>query len=211
MSTKDRLTAFKDFNKVEKENFAPIEKSLGFYKAILEAANADNGVGKYTLMIKYIKQLDDSVVREGEVRTFGSMQGLIKNLEAKGKEYVGKSFPASVRQEMLTQAYNTLEFAIEQYNANKVDRIETYTSLVGEQATRNIYAGLEKFDMNGIGLPSFKEGKLDFTGESFQQMPDIYSIRRKQGANIEIELNNEDDEEKKVISFEDVMNNLGVK
>ena len=43
-------------------------------------------------MIKYIKNLDDSVVREGEVRTFGNFQGIYQNFLNEFQKASGKGF-----------------------------------------------------------------------------------------------------------------------
>ena len=202
LSKKEQRTAFKDFNKVEKDNIKHITKSVDLYKKLIAASKTQGGVGKYTLMITYIKQLDDSVVREGEVRSFGSMQGFINNLEIEFKKFKGENFPDHIVHEMLNQAYGRLEGAINDYNNNKTDKIETYEEL--GLFPKQIYSGLERLDMTGLVLPSLVNNKMDW-GANFQQLPNIYSIREsinKDNANND-DVNQND---KKVIKAEDLLN-----
>ena len=192
MSDKDKQDAFKDFNKIETSNISHITKSVELYKKLLKAAKEPGGVGKYTLMITYIKQLDDSVVREGEVRSFASMQGFIDNLEIQFKEFKGENFPDKIVHSMLDQAYGRVEGAINNYNNNKTDRIETYKDL--KLDPKDMYSGLERLDMTGLVLPTLINDKMDFT-QDFKQLPNIYSIR------------NVAKKEQKVVPYNELRNN----
>ena len=192
LSDKDKQDAFKDFNKIETSNISHITKSVELYKKLLKAAKEPGGVGKYTLMITYIKQLDDSVVREGEVRSFASMQGFIDNLEIQFKEFKGENFPDKIVHSMLDQAYGRVEGAINNYNNNKTDRIETYKDL--KLDPKDMYSGLERLDMTGLVLPTLINDKMDFT-QDFKQLPNIYSIR------------NVAKKEQKVVPYNELRNN----
>jgi len=197
LSKKEQRETFKDFNKVETDNIEHITKSVDLYKKLVKAAKEPGGVSKYTLMISYIKQLDDSVVREGEVRSFSSMQGLIDNIEIEYEKIKGQNFPDHIVHQMLTQAYDRVEGAINDYNNNKTDRIETYDEL--GLNPKQIYSGLERLDMTGLVLPSLSDKKMNWDG-NFQQLPNIYSIRDS--------INNDDvnQNDKKVIKAEDLLN-----
>lgn len=197
LSKKEQRESFKDFNKVEQDNIAHITKSVDLYKKLVKAAKEPGGVSKYTLMISYIKQLDDSVVREGEVRSFSSMQGLIDNIEIEYEKIKGQNFPDHIVHQMLTQAYDRVEGAINDYNNNKTDRIETYDEL--GLNPKQIYSGLERLDMTGLVLPSLSDKKMNWDG-NYQQLPNIYSIRES--------INNDDvnQNDKKVIKAEDLLN-----
>ena len=202
LSKKEQRDAFKDFNKVETDNIEHIGKSVELYKKLVNAAKEPGGVSKYTLMISYIKQLDDSVVREGEVRSFGSMQGLIDNIAIEWEKIKGENFPDHIVHQMLTQAYARVEGAINNYNNNKTDRIETYLEL--DLKPKQIYSGLERLDMTGLVLPSLIDNKMNWDA-NFQQLPNIYSIRdsiNKDNANND-DVNQND---KKVIKAEDLLN-----
>ena len=69
-----------DQNKLEGKEWANVKKGIQNFRQIIDAAQDDSGAAAYSLMIKYIKNLDDSVVREGEVRTFGKLSRYLPKL-----------------------------------------------------------------------------------------------------------------------------------
>ena len=76
--------------KEEKKTFDATNKGVKNFQQLLDAAEAADGAASYALMIKFIKQLDDSGVREGEVNTFGGFQGALTNLKNQiSKDYRG--------------------------------------------------------------------------------------------------------------------------
>lgn len=164
LSKKEEINLVKDFRKTEAKEFQTINKSVDIFKKLLDASKADGGVGDYSLMISYIKALDDSVVREGEVRTFASMQGVIKQIEIEFDRAKGEGFPQDLKDQMVDLAFGTLNSAITNYNNNKTAKIDNYKDL--GLNPENIFKGYESLNfLDGAGnimtnskgdtLPSF--------------------------------------------------------
>ena len=106
------------------------------------ALNQNDGVGAYSAMIKYIKNLDDSVVREGEVATFRKFQGLIKGMQtALDQNVAGKNFPPEILASMDKIARESINTLVDSYNANKIDRSENQYPSMGINPLL-IYSGM---------------------------------------------------------------------
>ena len=153
LSEKEELNFIKDFRKTEAAEFETINKSTDLFRKIVDAANPKaGGVGDYAAMISFIKQLDDSVVREGEVRTFASMQGVIKQIEIEYKRAGGQGLPDYIKNQMIDLAYSTLNSALTNYNNNKIAKIKNYEDLGLNPV--NIFSGYESINfLDGQGNP----------------------------------------------------------
>ena len=150
LSQKEEINFIKDFRKTEAKEFGTIDKSVTIFKKLLDASKADGGVGDYTAMISYIKQLDGSVVREGEVRTFASMQGVIREIEIAVERAKGEGFPPYIKNQMIDLAFGTLNSALTNYNNNKIAKIKNYEDL--ELNPVNIFSGYESISfLDGQG------------------------------------------------------------
>tara|TARA_Y100000401_G_scaffold40945_1_gene31146 strand:+ start:672 stop:1874 length:1203 start_codon:yes stop_codon:yes gene_type:complete len=122
-TSKEYLGAVKDFRKTEQKLYDPLVKSVNNYKDLQTAINKNDGVGAYSAMIKYIKNLDDSVVREGEVNTFRRFQGLIKGMETAIKQNVaGENFPPEILASMDSIARQSIDTLVDSYNKNKMQK-----------------------------------------------------------------------------------------
>ena len=104
-----------EYNKDEKKTADTVKAGLSNFEQIIDAAKAEGGEASYALMIKFIKQLDDSVVREGEVRSFEGFQGLFKNLQIQINKAAGSGFPPEVRINILNLAQKTASRLLEDY------------------------------------------------------------------------------------------------
>lgn len=100
----------------ENKTFKAVNSGLNNYKQILDAAESTGGAASYALMVKFIKQLDDSVVKEGEVRSFGEFQGLADNLRNNIKKAEGTGFTGKTKADILNLATKTLDTLVEDYN-----------------------------------------------------------------------------------------------
>ncbi len=112
-------------------------------------------------MISYIKALDDSVVREGEVRTFNSMQGVIKQIEIEFDRAKGEGFPEYLKNQMVDLAFGTLNSYLTNYNNNKIAKIKNYEDLGLNPV--NIFSGYESInflDGQGNALSNSKGATL---------------------------------------------------
>ena len=164
LSQKEEINFIKDFRKTEAKEFGTIDKSVTIFKKLLNASKAEGGVGDYTAMISYIKQLDGSVVREGEVRTFASMQGVIREIEIAVERAKGEGFPPYIKNQMIDLAFGTLNSALTNYNNNKIAKIKNYEDLGLNPV--NIFSGYESINFldgqgnilsnsKGAALPKF--------------------------------------------------------
>ena len=161
LSQKEEINFIKDFRKTEAKEFGTIDKSVTIFKKLLDASKADGGVGDYSLMISYIKALDDSVVREGEVRTFNSMQGVIKQIEIEFDRAKGEGFPEYLKNQMVDLAFGTLNSYLTNYNNNKIAKIKNYEDLGLNPV--NIFSGYESInflDGQGNALSNSKGATL---------------------------------------------------
>jgi len=108
---KDTLSANKDEGAVFKE----IKKGISTYKQLQDALQQNDGAAAYAVMIKFIKQLDDSVVREGEVRNFTQFQGLFNQLKIEVDKAQGKGFPPETKAAIGNLSNKTFTALIEDY------------------------------------------------------------------------------------------------
>ena len=107
----DTLSANKDEGAVFKE----IKKGISTYKQLQDALQQNDGAAAYAVMIKFIKQLDDSVVREGEVRNFTQFQGLFNQLKIEVDKAQGKGFPPETKAAIGNLSNKTFTALIEDY------------------------------------------------------------------------------------------------
>lgn len=110
--TKQLISSRKD----EQKTFNAVKSGVDNFKQIMDAAESEGGAASYALMVKFIKQLDDSVVKEGEVRTFGDFQGLAANFKNAVNKAEGKGFTGETKAEILNLARQTVDRLIKDYN-----------------------------------------------------------------------------------------------
>lgn len=141
-TSKEYLGAVKDFRKTEQKLYDPLVKSVNNYKDLQTALNKNDGVGAYSAMIKYIKNLDDSVVREGEVATFRNFQGLIKGMKTALEQNVkGQNFPPEILASMDDIARQSINTLVDSYNKNKMQNSTTLYPQLGIDP-KLIYSGM---------------------------------------------------------------------
>jgi len=110
--TKQLISSRKD----EQKTFNAVKSAVNNYKQIMDAAESKGGAASYALMVKFIKQLDDSVVKEGEVRTFGDFQGVAANFKNAVNKASGEGFTGQTKAEILNLARKTVDRLIKDYN-----------------------------------------------------------------------------------------------
>ena len=159
-------------NKDEKATFTTVQKGVSNFRQILDAAESQSGEGAYALMIKFIKQLDDSVVREGEVRSFEAFQGLYKSLKIKVEKFQGQGFPPDVKAEIVNLANKTVNRLVNDYEDYKTDRSDNlYTPL--SLPPSMIFSG---YNLNTEGLNLTREyTEEDFSQDNLQFRKDLRS------------------------------------
>ena len=147
-----------DANKTETKTFNATNKGIKNFQQLLDAANSADGAASYALMVKFIRQLDDSVVKEGEVRSFGSFQGALENLKIQFEKIKGDGFTPEVKANMINLAGKTAQRLFEDYNNYKVQKNQFYNT-VGLPSSL-VFSGLD-FNLGDLDL-SQKYTSIDF-------------------------------------------------
>lgn len=145
ITTTDILGAQKD----ERKTFEATNKGVKNFQQLLDAAKAADGAASYALMIKFIKQLDDSVVREGEVATFGGFQGALTNLKNQISKTSGEGFTPKVKANMINLAAQTANRLVNDYNIYKAGKEASYDAIGFDP--NMIFAGLD-FNLGDLDL-----------------------------------------------------------
>lgn len=153
--TRQLISSRKD----EQKTFNAVKSGVDNFKQIMDAAESEGGAASYALMVKFIKQLDDSVVKEGEVRTFGDFQGLAANLKNAVNKAEGKGFTGETKSEILNLAGKTVDRLIKDYN-NYRDGTNIFYNQIG-LSPELLFSGLE-LNTEGLDL-----GKI-YTAEDFE-------------------------------------------
>jgi hypothetical protein len=148
-------------NKDEKATYQAVQKGVSNFRQILDAANQEGGASSYALMIKFIKQLDDSVVREGEVRSFQAFQGLYKDLKIRLEKFKGQGFPPDIKTEIVNLANKTVNRLVTDYDAYKTDRSENLYAPLNIPPSM-VFAGYE-INTEGLDLGG------EYTEDDFSQ------------------------------------------
>ena len=145
IKTTDVLSTQKD----EKRTFDATNKGVKNFQQLLDAAQAADGAASYALMIKFIKQLDDSVVREGEVNTFGGFQGALTNLKNQISKTSGDGFTPTVKANMINLAGQTANRLVNDYNLYRQGKETSYAAIGFDPSI--IFAGLD-FNLGNLDL-----------------------------------------------------------
>jgi len=133
----------------ENKTFKAVNSGLNNYKQILDAAKSEGGAASYALMVQFIRQLDDSVVKEGEVRSFGEFQGLADNLRNSIKKAEGTGFTGKTKADILNLATKTIDTLVEDYN-NYREGTNYFYNNIGLNPNL-IFSGLD-LNLEGIEL-----------------------------------------------------------
>lgn len=141
----DIISAQKD----ERKTFEATNKGVKNFQQLLDAAQAADGAASYALMIKFIKQLDDSVVRDSEVATFGGFQGALTNLKNQISKTSGEGFTPPVKADMINLAAQTANRLVNDYGVYKKGKEASYGAIGFDP--NMVFAGLD-FNLGGLDL-----------------------------------------------------------
>ena len=183
-------TSIKDFtkeiigaSKEEKKTFDAVKKGVDNFKQILDAAEQEGGASSYALMIKFIKQLDDSVVREGEVRTFGTFQGLYQQLKIEIDKFQGEGFPPEVKKQIVNLANKTVNRLVTDYETYRTDKSDNLYEPLGIPPSM-VFAG---YDLDTSGLDLTREyTEDDFSEDTLGFKKDIRATSTNDLINLDI-------------------------
>lgn len=109
--------------------YTPVWKAVTSLAKLRATLDEEGGASSYSSMISFIKNLDDSVVRPSEVESFGSFQGLIRNMENQLEIAQGGGFTEQIKDDMYDAAVAATKAAVEGYERHVKSQSETYTLL----------------------------------------------------------------------------------
>ena len=116
---------FDEKNKWDKKTQKLIEAKAN-YDAVKRLIVAGTGGKAYAAMIKVIKSLDDSVVRDSERRSFNDSFGALEGLSAKLQLAAKGEITDTIGAEILDIAGTTLNVAIKSYGLMAAERRDAY-------------------------------------------------------------------------------------
>ena len=114
----------KDANKVERDRFKALGEAVANMDQLAYAARSTSGSDSYAIMIKFLKGLDGSVVKEGEVRAYTDFQGFLKGMEQKYSRFKGKGFTPKLKMDMYNNIKDYVTGLLSDYNETKFDMIK---------------------------------------------------------------------------------------
>ena len=153
LSKKEKITFYDKFREEEQKNFAAIEKTVNTLSQLKIASEGPTGASSYAMMIKFIKALDDSVVRSSEVDAFGKFLGAVTNIENKYTIFTGSGFTDEVKEAMYEETRLAVDKLIRDYNTKKMANINDFYQEEDFDPAK-IYAGREGLDTTGLGVTS---------------------------------------------------------
>ena len=158
LSKKEKLTFYDKFREEEEKNFASIQKVVDTLTQMKIASEGPTGASSYAMMIKFIKALDDSVVRASEVAAFGTFLGAVTNIENKYSIFTGKGFTEETKEAMYEETRLAADKLMRNYNSKKLSNINNFYEIEEFDPTK-IYAGREGLDTTGLGITSMVDTK----------------------------------------------------
>ena len=149
--------------KVVTKHYEKMNEVVSAYRTLRTALESKTGTGAYTAMIKYIKALDDSVVREGEVANFTKFQGLKESMiQGFRKNIEGKGFTQKIANDLLNQARSVTANAVTDYENSVRGSNAVYDGL--GLPSDKIYGG---FSLRYDDLDLFKPEPLNFSIDDY--------------------------------------------
>lgn len=149
--------------KVVRKPYEKMNEVVSAYRTLRTALESKTGTGAYTAMIKYIKALDDSVVREGEVANFTKFQGLKESMiQGFRKNIEGKGFTQKIANDLLNQARSVTANAVTDYENSVRGSNAVYDGL--GLPSDKIYGG---FSLRYDDLDLFKPEPLNFSIDDY--------------------------------------------
>ena len=127
--------------------------SLGAAQSLI--ATDANPIAQFAAFISTIKSIDNSTVREGELRAFERVQGLRRELDNFLKRAEGEGMTVDLRRD-ISETINKLQAPLNELLTKK-------RKFFGEEAER---FSLRPESVSGSPFASVAEGELDFVGNA---------------------------------------------
>lgn len=144
------------------------------YQTIKELLYSRKGSAGYAAMIRTIKALDGSVVREGEAKTFRDSVGFLESQQ----NAIKTAADGSITDEYATQILNVARSAIGEaqriYTVDAQRERELITNLDGANAANLIVTDFDMMDLPLYTVPQFKLEADKFMGQSGELNYDGY-------------------------------------
>ena len=113
---------------VEKQ-YKPVKDNVQNFQKLDIALNSDSGTGAYTALVFYLKNLDGSVVKSEEVKTFETMQGILKNIENQYERSKGEGMTDEVKAQLRNISAAATALTVKGYEDYQSGAANTYRAL----------------------------------------------------------------------------------
>jgi len=113
---------------VEKQ-YKPVKDNVQNFQKLDIALNSDSGTGAYTALVLYLKNLDGSVVKSEEVKTFETMQGILKNIENQYERSKGEGMTDEVKAQLRNISAAATALTVKGYEDYQSGAANTYQAL----------------------------------------------------------------------------------
>lgn len=113
--TEEKKIILTQRDKVEKQ-YKPANEIVTGYRKLEDALLQEDGSAGYAALVLFMKNLDGSVVKEGEVAAFGRAQGLLGSLENSLSTTKGEGMTKQMRLDILNLAKKSTQHVIDAYD-----------------------------------------------------------------------------------------------
>ena len=96
--------------------YKPVNDAVVGYRKLEDALMQKSGTAAYTALVIFMKNLDGSVVKEGEIAAFGKAQGLLGNIEKQIKETKGEGMTDEMRADIYNLAKASTKHMVDGYD-----------------------------------------------------------------------------------------------
>jgi hypothetical protein len=98
------------------KNYKPVNEAVVGYKKLEDALRQKSGTAAYTSLVLFMKNLDGSVVKEGEVAQFKRAQGILNSIDEQLQETKGKGMTDRMRADILNLAKASTRHMVDGYD-----------------------------------------------------------------------------------------------
>jgi hypothetical protein len=144
--------------KVQEKIWTPTNNAVVAFKKLEDALKQEGGTAAYSSLVLYMKGLDDSVVKEGEVRAFQDAQGLLGNIKERLSKSKGEGMTPEMKAQILNLARKNTKHMLDGFKDNRAGTALSYSYL--GLPTEPIFQGYtineEDLDFNPVTADYFE-------------------------------------------------------
>jgi len=160
-----RKDTLSQMTQVEKQ-YKPVKDNIQNFQKLDIALNSDSGTGAYTALVFYLKNLDGSVVKSEEVKTFETMQGILKNIENQYERSKGEGMTDEVKAQLRNISAAATALTVKGYEDYQSGARKTYQSLGldPDLILRPFQIDVSNIELNKVDPDYFKKNILSTGG-----------------------------------------------